>query len=546
MKRTPWVRMSVIVAGLTAFHLGCCDDCEDSICPDTTPPTAVTDLVVASVTDSAATLVWTTPGDDGDQGIAAGYDLRFSNEEYSGAGWWDSLAVAVEVPPVPKAAGWADSYTVGGLTPATTYFFALKTADEVPNWSGLSSVAGYTLGSPILEVLPAALQFGMTETELTLTIANLGIGTLTWTILPNQDWLNIVPSSGSTTTEEDEITVSVDRSGLTAGTYMDSATVTPNVGAAQQIPISLLVATTQQGGMVLVPAGTFIMGDGVAVCGQGEREVTLSRSFYLGQHEVTNQEYLDALQWAYDQGHVNVRTGLYGDYIVSDNLDEGYQTLLDLNDDNSEIQFDGSGTFYLSESPSEQAQGAYPGGYDASGHPVKEVTWFGAAAYCDWLSMQAGLPPAYEHTVAFWPCNEGEPYSAQGYRLPTDAEWEYAARFDDGRIYPWGDQVPDCTRANICVGWSSPVGSYAQAPEVLILADMSGNVWEWCNDLWACELGTDPVIDPPGPDTGIYCVCRGGSWGTQGSSLRCATRGSGPWTYGYGSVGFRIARTAGP
>jgi len=297
--------------------------------------------------------------------------------------------------------------------------------------------------------------------------------------------------------------------------------------------------------MVEVPAGVFRMGDGVATCGFDEREVTLTRSFLLFQHTVTNQEYLEAVQWAYDHGYVTATT-----LSALDNLDGSTEELLDLDDEHCEIQFDGTSSFYLRESPSTFAQQAYPGGYDPSNHPVKEVTWYGAVRYCDWLSLQAGLPRAYEHD-GDWVCNGGDPYGAEGYHLPTDAEWEYAAQWNDERIYPWGNEDPDCSRVNFyhtdyCVGWTSPVGSYQDAPEALGLSDMAGNVWEWCNDRWVCDLGTNPETDPPGPTSGTLGVLRGGSWGGISSDLRCACRYYSTLDYGASYIGFRAARTLAP
>ncbi|MBD3336939.1 MAG: SUMF1/EgtB/PvdO family nonheme iron enzyme [Candidatus Eisenbacteria bacterium] len=294
-----------------------------------------------------------------------------------------------------------------------------------------------------------------------------------------------------------------------------------------------------------VPAGTFIMGDGAAVCGTGEHEVTLTNDFRLGTREVTNREYIDALRWAYDNGYVTATTAS-----VMDNLDGSTQELVDLDSENCEIQFDGTGSFYLRESPSTEAQQAYPGGYDPAVHPVKGLTWFGAARYCDWLSLRAGLPRAYAHG-GDWACNGGDPYGAEGYRLPPDAEWEYAAQFDDERTYPWGNDDPDCTRANFedgvwCVGWTAPVGSYPAAPQVLDLTEMAGNDWEWCNDWQQCDLGTGPVVDPTGPASTGFRVLRGGSWYNAGLHLRCAGRlGTEPAESGR-NVGFRIAKTMAP
>ena len=292
--------------------------------------------------------------------------------------------------------------------------------------------------------------------------------------------------------------------------------------------------------MVLVPAGTFTMGDGAANCGADERVVTLTNDYYLGQHEVTNSEYRDALQWAYDQGHVTATSST-----VQDNLDGSTVQLVDLNSQYGEITFSG-GIFSLRESPSSYAQSAYPGGYDPADHPVKEVSWYGAVAYCDWLSLQAGYTRAYDHSD--WSCNGGDPYGASGYRLPTDAEWEFAAQYNDERIYPWGSETPDCSRANnyqggYCVGWTSPVGNYPAAPVVLGLYDMAGNVWEWCNDWHTCGLGTSPETDPTGPGTGSSRVLRGGGWNNGASRLRCAARYYGNPSNAGSYGGFRCARS---
>ncbi len=237
---------------------------------------------------------------------------------------------------------------------------------------------------------------------------------------------------------------------------------------------------------------------------------------------------------------------------MNDNLDGSGEVLLDMDDEDCEIQFDIGGTFYLRESPSWYAQTVYPGGYDPAEHPVMRVTWFGAARYCDWLSMQAGLPRAYAH-AGNWLCNGGDPYGAEGYRLPTDAEWEYAAQWNDERVYPWGNNAPDCTRANFfpnpyCVYWTSPVGSYPAAPEALGLADIVGNTWEWCNDWWVCDLGTSPATDPVGPVSGSTRALRGRSWGSNAGYLRCAgyhrAQPRASWNYN-GGLGLRVARTCG-
>jgi len=113
--------------------------------PDAESPGAVIDLAVGSATESTLTLTWTATGDNGAVGTASQYDIRYSTSEITDDNW-DS-ATQVDGEPAPKEAGTAESFTVTGLSPDTTYHFAMKTADEVPNWSELSNVPSATTTS---------------------------------------------------------------------------------------------------------------------------------------------------------------------------------------------------------------------------------------------------------------------------------------------------------------------------------------------------------------------------------------------------------------
>ncbi len=289
-----------------------------------------------------------------------------------------------------------------------------------------------------------------------------------------------------------------------------------------QFHVTVEIAKPQ---LILVPAGTFEMGDGEQC--RTKRNVTLTRSYYLGKYEVTNQHYRDALQWAYDRGLVTV-----SGTSVLDNLGSEKVTLLRLPGYATwcRISFN-NGIFSVRQ------------GYEDC--PVIAVSWYGAAAYCNWLSMIEGFTPAYDHET--WRCNGGNPYAAEGYRLPTDAEWEYAARYDDGRLYPWGNEEPTCDRCNFnyCQREAVAVGSYQLGKSKLGFYDMAGNVEEYCNDFWQCGFGSSPVVDPCGPESGNERIRRGGCWtSSRELYMRSTSRYDIVPTSTVPYLGFRIARTA--
>ena len=169
---------------------------------------------------------------------------------------------------------------------------------------------------------------------------------------------------------------------------------------------------------------------------------------------------------------------------------------------------------------------------DKLDHPVASVTWHDAKIYCEWV----------------------------GGRLPTEAEWEKAASWDDQtktkRTFPWGTGI-DCEHANYaplgnpahatddyCVGDTTPVGSYESGKSPYGLYDMSGNVWEWVNDLYSdTYYQNSPSSNPPGPYTGELRVLRGGSWNGDPSFARSTDRFSVSPALANNSWGFRCARS---
>lgn len=123
-----WSEISNVASGSTAN--------------ESTAPAAIASLVVSNPTDSSATLTWTAPGDDDNSGQASQYEIRYSTSSITNSNW--SSATVVSNPPTPMTAGGSESFIVTGLNQEITYYFAIKTADEVPNWSDLSNVVSTT------------------------------------------------------------------------------------------------------------------------------------------------------------------------------------------------------------------------------------------------------------------------------------------------------------------------------------------------------------------------------------------------------------------
>jgi len=294
-------------------------------------------------------------------------------------------------------------------------------------------------------------------------------------------------------------------------------------------------------GFVHIDAGDFIMGAPSDEYGSTSHEhpqhsVTLTHDFFLQATEVTNQQYADLAQWALDQNPPLVTATSSS---LRDAMSGSTQELLDLDGGDCEISFNGS---YFIVDPGK------------NNHPVVEVTWFGSAAYCDWLSLYEGLPRAYDHST--WQCNGNSPYTATGYRLPTEAEWEYACRAESTTPFNTGNCLDAGTEANYdgnypypgCpsgpnVGWSVPVGSYPE--NAWGLYDMHGNLYEWCNDRYHGYYYLEsPGTDPVGPLSGSEQVLRGGNWITYARYCRCAYRAGLYPNYCDGGIGFRPARSA--
>jgi formylglycine-generating enzyme required for sulfatase activity len=291
------------------------------------------------------------------------------------------------------------------------------------------------------------------------------------------------------------------------------------VGLAQSQP---------PGGMVLIPAGSFQMGDSFNEGGSDERPVhtVFVSAFYMDQYEVTKSFWDEVASWAAANGY-------------------------DI--------WSGSGA----------GKGA--------NHPVIYVTWYQAVRWANARSEKEGLIPCYytdgtQETVyrtgrVDVPV-EGVKWSGCGYRLPTEAEWEKAARGGvSGRRFPWSDvDTIQHSRANYFSSagdsydtsptrgfhpdyakgdypYTSPVGNFA--PNGYGLYDMAGNVWEWVWDWYGSDYYSRSTgSDPRGPASGSSRVGRGGSWCDNADYCRVADRNYDSPGGSYYALGFRLVRTA--
>jgi formylglycine-generating enzyme required for sulfatase activity len=289
----------------------------------------------------------------------------------------------------------------------------------------------------------------------------------------------------------DPVTQNVIEIETVAPTVLPSPTATELIDSPTQDVSSPNFVDPQGIEMVLVPFGEFQMGsdggDESANDDERPKHPVLLDEFYIDLTEVTNKMYSACVESSVCPPPANSYT-----YSIRD----------------------------------------YYGNAEYDNYPVVWVEWGYAKTYCEW----------------------------RGARLPTEAEWEKAARGADGQIYPWGDDF-DSSRANSCDkdcplpggdyltftdGYPvvAPAGSFLEGVSPYGLFDMAGNVWEWVSD-WYQEdyYPNSPSENPTGPDSGVYRLIKGGSWGYVADSLRAAQRRRVGQTYRDVDIGFRCARS---
>ena len=321
------------------------------------------------------------------------------------------------------------------------------------------------------------------------------------------------------------------------GSGSGSGSSAPAVSAVSAVSAAALTTTIPGSAVQLtlnrIPAGTFTIGspenepgrEPYAGADETQHSVTLTKGFYMGKHEVTQEQYAAVM-------------GANPSYF--------------------------QGESELPDADEVQAK-----------RPVEWVSWFDAIVFCNKLSTLLNRVPVYsidgKTDPAEWgevPASPGhENYetwnavvmntSANGYRLPTEAEWEYACRAGKATAFHCGTATPAPARyaemeagyAAIvdALGWRRDNSGYQtrevgkKTPNAWGLYDMHGNVWEWCWD-WFENFTSSAVTDPVGPVSGANRVFRGGSWLDDAQHLRSAYRGSNSPDLGKYYFGFRLVR----
>jgi formylglycine-generating enzyme required for sulfatase activity len=281
----------------------------------------------------------------------------------------------------------------------------------------------------------------------------------------------------------------------------------------------LATVTVIPADLALIPLGSFTMGRTSGDTDSNAPPVTVTVStFYMGKKEVTKAEWDDVRTWGLANG--------YSDLSV--------------------------------------------GAGKASNHPVQTVSWWDVVKWCNARSQKEGLTPCYTLSGAVMKTGTIEPavnWSANGYRLPTEAEWEKAARGGvSGKRFPWGTDTISHSQANFWNGggepfaagttgyqptyatgtepYTSPVGSFAVNGYGLY--DMAGNVREWCWDWYGASTYVNGSTDPRGAASGTYRVDRGGGWSGNAIGCRAAHRRNSTPTVTNSLIGFRVARSSVP
>ncbi len=257
--------------------------------------------------------------------------------------------------------------------------------------------------------------------------------------------------------------------------------------------------------LVDVTAGSFNMG---STSGDDDEapihNVTLTNNFKISKYEVSIKQFVQILNYSLGKGYIKSDAQYTGHFYteIYYNYAPNAMSIKKLLVNSTPIEFDMDLHKFVCE---EQDQNK----------PIYDITYFAAAMYCRSLNEIENYSGFYNFTAS---SVSSTPYEGEGYRLPTEAEWEYVAQYNDGRIYPWGDTEPDQEHANYYgSGWGNEpldIDACPAGANQLGVYNLAGNVWEWCNDTFE-EYPEEAVTDPTGASGNTtdssYKIIRGSS-----------------------------------
>ena len=381
-----------------------------------------------------------------------------------------------------KITGVTSPYTQTGLTNGTTYYYVV-TAVTAGGESAASNQASATPQVPA----PSA------PTGVSAISGNAQV-TVSWTAVSgatsyNLYWSTTSGVTPSTGTKITGVASPYTQTGLTNGTtyyYVVTAVTAGGESAASNQASATPQVPTPSIQMVSIPAGSFNNGTSV---------VTLS-AFHMSEYDITQSQY-------------QAMTGTNPSYFSSN--------------------------------------------ADAATCPVEQVTWYDAVEFCNKLSSSAGLTPVYTITgrtpATGYPITSATvtaDFTQNGYRLPTEAQWEYACRAGTTTTFFWGNTSGDPDATTESYAWyasnsnNTTHGVGQKLPNPWGLYDIVGDVWQWCWD-WFGTYPTGPQTNPIGPSSGTDRVIRGGSWYNSSGGLASAYRYYDDPNYEYNTIGFRVA-----
>jgi formylglycine-generating enzyme required for sulfatase activity len=409
------------------------------------------------------------------------------------------------------------TFTTQALTVTTKYWVKITNAFGEANSSSVTVTVQANTAPTISDIAAQSISADSNTGAIAFTIGDAQTVESSLTLSGSSSNTTLVPNAnivfgGSGASR----TVTVTPASSQSGTATITVTVSDgSLTASDTFVLTVVNAPAAPTGFALIPAGSFTMGD--ALDGGGDAHTVNVSAFYMAKNLVTNADWDTVRTWAISNGY-------------------------------SDLAF---------------------GAGKPSNHPVQTISWLDGVKYCNARSQQEGLTPVYTVSGAVMKTGTTAPvvnWAANGYRLPTEAEWEKAARGGlSGKRFPWGDTISQ-SQANYYASssysydlsgavnnfhptystgqpYTSPVGSFAA--NGYGLNDMAGNVFQWCWD-WYGTYDTGAPTDPRGVSSGAVRVTRGGGWNDDAFSCRVARRYNDYPSDSRSFLGFRVARSSVP